>query len=428
MSIELIVFIIILIVFMWFISAWSVLTQLTGGRVRRIESSDKELAKQLDKWLEKRDDYNITFRMLLFLMISILGTLGATITKNLFENIELTTVVSVEIALGLLFIVIIGELFAKLILFKINILVLRLTLPIVHLLGATILAPFIISINFFERRIEDWEQKNEGEEDKVTFEDEIMSIIESDDDEEEEDKDIGEEKRMIKGIFDLDDTPVREIMTPRVDVRALSLTDSIENAKKMIVETGHSRVPIYDEVIDNIKGVIFAKDFLDDELVKGKTLSQLAHAPVFIPETKTVGPLLEELKEGNSHFAVIIDEYGGTSGIITLEDIIEEIVGEIRDEYDEEEEGEELPRMLSDGSAIVEGRMIIDEVNELLDIEIPEDEDVDTIGGYVCARLGKIPEIGEKVILHENILAAVLTADKRKILTLKLTLLDKSNE
>ena len=139
---------------------------------------------------------------------------------------------------------------------------------------------------------------------------------------------------------------------------------------------------------------------------------------MFVPETKQIGELLDDLKGSHNHFSVVIDEYGGTAGIVTLEDILEEIVGEIRDEHEATEES--APHFTDDGSVIMDARTMIDEVNEILNLKLPENEDVDTIGGFLCSRLGKIPESGLEITIDNSLNIKVLKADKRRVLTLQL--------
>ena len=165
--------------------------------------------------------------------------------------------------------------------------------------------------------------------------------------------------------------------------------------------------------------VLYAKDFLSDS-ANDKTLDELAHHPLFVPDSKNVSSLLKEFKNSSIHVAIIIDEYGGTSGVVTLEDILEKIVGEIRDEYDDEEEGESIPEVLEDGSIIFEARTLISKVNDYLDIDIPDDENVDTIGGFTCREFGRIPEVGETLQLEDIALITVVEADQRKIISVKI--------
>jgi CBS domain containing-hemolysin-like protein len=244
--------------------------------------------------------------------------------------------------------------------------------------------------------------------------------VEQDATEEEEDGSLEDnERRMIRGIFDLDETLVKEIMTPRVDIDALSIISSIGEAKAHIVECGHSRIPVYRGTVDSIVGVVYSKHLLDDSrLAAADSVEQIMQQPVFVPETKNVGELLDEFRQRKNHLAVIIDEYGGTSGIVTIEDILEEIVGEIQDEFDADEPPGH--QNVSDGAFEIDARMPIDEVNELLGVDISDDEEYDTIGGYVTKVLGRIPKSMENVQVPW-LDVHILDADERKISRMRLT-------
>jgi CBS domain containing-hemolysin-like protein len=191
---------------------------------------------------------------------------------------------------------------------------------------------------------------------------------------------------------------VREVMVPRVDVAAAESTDSIADVIRMIIERGYSRIPIYEESIDNIVGVVYAKDLLRHGVVGDdqRPLSEIAREPYFTPEAKHVGELLREMKERKVHIAVVVDEHGGTAGIVTFEDLIEEIVGPIRDEYDMREV-EEL-QIVSDNEVVVSARYPVDDLKEALALEVPEVE-ADTVGGLVYERLGEIPKVGATIQL-----------------------------
>lgn len=202
-----------------------------------------------------------------------------------------------------------------------------------------------------------------------------------------------EEKEMIHSIFAFDDTIVREVMVPRIDIFALEVTTSLEAVLDLIIENGHSRIPIYQKSIDNIIGVLYAKDLLKFIFQSSKDLSirELLRPAYFVPESKKVNQLLSELKGSKVHMAIILDEYGGTAGIATIEDLLEEIVGDIQDEYDFEEVDYYY---LNDNELIVDARMPVDELNDLLNISLPEDK-FDTLGGLVLNILGHIPKEGE---------------------------------
>ena len=410
--------------FLWLLVAWDAFSELSGGRIRRLETEERDLAKYLEKLKDNEQDYNIVFRILIFSLLGFLMLLLLNIIQKIYPEHSPLRIAS-EIIGTILGLTILAGIVGRLLIWKFDIHIIRFTFPLLTGIKYTMLFPVVFIMRLITKSVEVREQSEENQE-KVTVEDEIMSLVE-DDDEDGEEGDLEEdEKRMIRGIFDLDNTLVREIMTPRVDMHSLSTTITPAQAKQEFISSGHSRIPIYGENIDEIKGVVYAKDFLDDAC-RDKQLEQLAHAPVFIPETKNVGDLLEEFRLNRIHFAIIIDEYGGTSGVVSLEDILEEIVGEIQDEYDSELDAEPKPNFMPDGSVVVDARTMIDDVNELLDIALTEAEDVDTIAGYVCAEFGKIPEVGEEIVIDDKLHVTILAADKRKIISLNLKLLGKND-
>lgn len=204
-----------------------------------------------------------------------------------------------------------------------------------------------------------------------------------------------EEMDMIENVLELDVTTAEQIMTPRTDLIALSVEADLPAVLKIIAEQGHSRIPIYDGSIDNILGILYVKDLLAELGVESDrvNLREKMRKAYFVPETKPLRDLLHDFKSKKLHIAVVLDEYGGTAGIITIEDILEQLVGEIDDEYDQTEP-EEF-RRISDTVAEADARMYIDDVNSALEIELPEDEDYDTLGGFIFSHLGYIPKTGE---------------------------------
>jgi len=200
---------------------------------------------------------------------------------------------------------------------------------------------------------------------------------------------------MIRRVTQLVDTAVREIMVPRIDMVAVEASEPVDEALRVVVERGFSRIPIYEETVDNVVGVVHAKDILRD-LAEGRrpaSLREIARAPYFVPEGKRIDELLEELREHKVHLAVVVDEYGGTAGLVTIEDVLEEIVGEIQDEYDREEAS---MQRVSDREAIVDARVSLDDLNELLGLELASEE-VDTVGGFVYHQLGRMPAPGDEI-------------------------------
>jgi CBS domain containing-hemolysin-like protein len=403
--------------FIWLLCAWEGFSGLSRGRIRRIETENKELARKLEDWLERQNEFNVVFGLLAFFLIAFIGMGVLQVSYDLKPGMPAALRIGAASGIILLFLIFSGEL-ARIINSRLDIKILNVTMPLIVILRITCFRPVVILMQVVEKSILSWRSK-EWAEAKPSAEDEIMSLVEQDSEDDGPASLEEDEKRMIKGIFDLDYTPVREIMTPRVDMVALPSAATIKEAKQIFVSSGHSRIPVYQRNIDEIKGILYAKDFLDDSRQCEK-IEELTHKPLFLPETKNVGDLLKEFKNNSIHVAIIIDEYGGTSGIVTLEDILEEIVGEIRDEYDSEDDIEPEPVKMEDGSVIVDARSLISDVNEMLEIEIPEDEDVDTVGGYVCGEFGRIPEAGEALNVEGMARFTVLKADKRRILSLKI--------
>ncbi|MEX2247038.1 MAG: hemolysin family protein [Dehalococcoidia bacterium] len=204
-----------------------------------------------------------------------------------------------------------------------------------------------------------------------------------------------DEREMIRGIMDMDVTTAREIMAPRIDIVALEVDATIDDAVKVIVDKGFSRIPTYDETIDNIVGIVYAKDLLRCLAENRRPpLKEIARPPYFIPESKKVDELLAELRQSKVHIAIVVDEYGGTAGLVTIEDLLEEIVGEIQDEYDREEAPIER---VNDSEAILDARVSIDALEELFGFQPEDEHDYDTVGGFVYHHLGKVPVAGDEV-------------------------------
>ena len=411
--------------YIWLTCGWSALSQLSGGLVRRYESKNKRMSDRLEKWLLHKKEYQIVFRILMPLFLAVISSeeylfASSYLPAYSHENKILLTVAAI------FFISIISESIGRILIYHNNILILRLTIPVIRLLRKSLFLPIVSTFVRLQFALRHNSHEKHGADTRVSAEDEIMSLVEDDDTAGKEALEEGE-KRMIRSIFDLDDTLVREIMTPRIDVSGLPVSTTIEVAKHKFIESGHSRIPVYGENVDHIKGIILAKDFIDGERISNMKLDELLHPAIFIPETKPVSELLDELKKTHNHMAVIIDEYGGTSGIVTLEDIIEQIVGDIDDEYDTDEDKSPEPQTVSDGSVIFDGRTPVSEINDSIGVEIPEMDDVDTIGGWICAKLGKIPSAGEEKSKDEELKLTVLEADDRKIISVKIKTMDKSD-
>ena len=208
-----------------------------------------------------------------------------------------------------------------------------------------------------------------------------------------------EEREMIHGIFEMGDMRVREVMVPRTDLVAIEVNQPVERAVELVTKHGHTRIPVYEGSLDHIIGVLYAKDLLR-AVVRGepRTLREIARKPYFTPESNLVQDVLRDLRKNRVHMAIVVDEYGGTAGAVTIEDIIEEIVGPIQDEYDVGEEDE--IQFISPNEVVLDGRVSVDDVNELLKLNITADS-YDTIGGYVLDQLGAAPRVGATLKVGE---------------------------
>ncbi len=227
-----------------------------------------------------------------------------------------------------------------------------------------------------------------------------------------------EESDMIQSIFDFKEKTVGEIITPRVDIVSLKSDDSIDRAMDIIGERQFSKIPIYKDTIDNIKGILYAKDIIPYLMGSrpNVNLQTLARQPFFVPETKPIDDLMEEFKLRKTSIAIVVDEWGGTEGLVTLEDVVEEVMGEIRDPYDQEESN---VLKQSDGSFIVDGSITIYDLEEETDIEFPEDRDYDTLGGFILDILTDIPQTGEQVEFN-NMVFTVQTVENNRIGKIKI--------
>lgn len=206
-----------------------------------------------------------------------------------------------------------------------------------------------------------------------------------------------DEEEMIHSILELEATPVKELMVPRVEMVAIEASATLEDFLHLVREHRYSRVPVYQESVDHIVGIAYARDLLDfycEEDLKARKVASIAHPPFFVPENMDAWDLLREFRRRKVHMAIVVDEFGGTAGLVTLEDVMEEIVGEI---YDETDEDEEAPvRRLPDGSLSVQAQLPIDEVGEILSVRFPEGE-YDTLSGFLYAEFGRIPTVGEHI-------------------------------
>lgn len=248
-------------------------------------------------------------------------------------------------------------------------------------------------------------------------EEEIKQLVEGD-------EQVGEleenQREMINNIFEFDDLNAGDIMTHRTDVDAVEIDDSLESAVKVSIEHGRSRIPVFYEDLDDIRGIIYVKDllkFVGSKITPDDKISDYLRDPLFVPETIPCGKLFAQMTETRIMMAIVVDEYGGTAGIVTMEDVLESIVGNIRDEYDKEEE---LVTQIDEKTFTFDGVADIDEVEKILGIEIP-DGDYDTLAGFVINLLGYLPtgKTENEVAVYKNITFTVLEMNERRIEKIK---------
>ncbi|CAN5666401.1 hypothetical protein BH23GEM9_BH23GEM9_31490 [soil metagenome] len=235
-----------------------------------------------------------------------------------------------------------------------------------------------------------------------------------------------DEEQMLLGVFQFRDTLAREVMTPRRDIIALPATATEAETMALVADEGHSRIPVYEETLDDIVGVLLAKDLLThmarksagrDDASEMFDLRRLMREPYFVPDTKRIGELLAELKARSVHMAILLDEFGGTEGLLTLEDLLEEIVGDIYDEFDEPETS---PFDVADnGEVLIDGGASISEFNDRFGMALPE-RDFDTVGGFVFGELGRVPVAGDTVSLNGSGELRVEGVEDRRVTRLRL--------
>jgi len=232
-----------------------------------------------------------------------------------------------------------------------------------------------------------------------------------------------DEKEMIHGVIELGEKRVHEVMVPRIGIRAVNVDDPMDEVLDTLVLAGHSRLPVYEESLDNIVGILYAKDLLPylkgNERGKGAIdLRSVVRPPVYVPESKAVDELLHEMQTAKRHIAIVVDEYGGTAGLITMEDVVEEIVGEIQDEYDREESLVESIDSDEDVAFRIDGTVSMDDLRDLFDLSDEEeaDEDAyDTVGGFIVHRVGRIPLPGAELPFRDDIVLRVEAAEPRRV-------------
>jgi putative hemolysin len=237
------------------------------------------------------------------------------------------------------------------------------------------------------------------------------------------------EEEMIRGVIDLEETVVREVMTPRVDVVSIAEDATLEQLLALVTEHGYSRLPVFREGIDDIRGIAYARDLLrflgrSEELGSAR-VGDLVRPAHYVPETLSILNMMRDMRLRKNHIAIVVDEFGGTAGVVTLEDIIEEITGEIYDETDEDEEDDFIE--LDDGATRVRAAVHLDEVEQRFHLSFPDEGDFDTLAGFLVSEFDRIPQAGE-ALEHEGVRFTVEEADERRVLTVRADVLVRGSE
>jgi putative hemolysin len=319
------------------------------------------------------------------------ASLGAVVTLHFARSLGYSEAVSIALEVGVITLVILvmSEIAPKMYAIERNIKFARRSAPVLSAVGS-VLAPIISVLHGMAARLSGGET---GADRPFVTAEELRTIVAIS----EHDGTLDEEERdMIDSVMEFGATVVRELMVPRVDVEGLEETMTVSEAIALVREVGYSRLPVYREDLDHIVGVLYAKDLLriDPQTGGGQSVSGLVREAYFTPETKNAGELLRELQRRRTHIAIVVDEYGGTAGVITLEDLIEEIVGEIRDEHDEEKP---LLQVLDMKTLIADGSIRLEELAEELAVAGLSGEGIETLAGYLLEAFGRIPSEGEKL-------------------------------
>lgn len=403
---QIIVLIILIFVNAFFAAAEIAFISLNDAKIEKMSKEGNKKAKSIEKMIKNPSKFLATIQI----GITLAGFLSSAFAADTFVD-KLVPIlngwfpavgVSAWRAISLVLITIIlsyftlifGELVPKRLAMKNYEKIAFGSIGIIRII-ALLTAPFVKFLTFSTNVVSKIFGVTENEESIVT-EEEIRMMVDAGQEKGTIQKD---EKEMINNVFEFNDRTVSEIMTDRTNMFAVDFNTSIgEVIEELTEERGYSRIPIYDETIDEIKGIVYLKDILLSNKNKNNKIKSLAKEAYFVPETKKVNELFKEFQKNKKQIAIVVDEYGGTAGIVTMEDILEELVGEIYDEYDVPTEKYEK---LDENTFLVDGTISIYELEKILDISIPEG-DYDTLSGYILEELGRIPKPKEKPVVETD--------------------------
>lgn len=421
---QLLILLLLILLNAYFAASEIAFISLNDTKIEKQAKEGNKKAKQIEKMLKNPSKFLATIQI----GITLAGFLSSAFASDTFANILAPTlnnifpIISIEVfkKISIILITIIlsfftlvfGELVPKRLAMKYYEKIAYSTIGVIRVI-AIITAPFVKILTIVTNFISKIFGISESEEEIVT-EEEIKMMI----DEGEEKGTIEEdEKEMIHNIFEFNDITVSEVMTHRIDVYAVDINSNIEDILKELGEYKYSRIPVYEEEIDDIKGILFIKDLIkyvnSKKSIKIKNIMREAY---FVSENKPINELFKDLQKNKKQMAIVIDEYGGTAGVVTMEDLLEEIVGNIFDEYDEIEKEYEK---IDDNTFLLSGSISINELKKILRIDIPEG-DYDTLSGYLLEKLGRVPEDNEKPTIEtKQVVYKIEEYEEKRILWVK---------
>ncbi len=413
-----ILFVICLVLSACFSGSETALTSMSKLRIKRLFGEEEKAYQKLEGWLEDPNRYLATI-LVGNNFVNILASVTAANLAEIFLvtqfNLDYVIAYSSAVAVGvttfllLIFGEIVPKTYSKQHAVRISLLVIG-PLDLMYKILKPLIWFFLIISNTFIKLMGGQAVK----EVPLLTEEDVRALIEMS---EREGLLEVEEREMIHSIIDFGETLVKEIMTPRVDFVALPVDMPLKEIITTVVDCGHSRIPVYRDELEEIVGILYVKDLLgvDTNGNSEFNLESILRPPLFIPKTKKVSDLLQTFKLQKTHIAIVVDEYGLTGGLVTIEDILEEIVGDIQDEYDVEEPGYEVQE---DGSIIADAKVDLDILIEVVNIEFPE-KDVETLGGFISSVMGTVPKVDES-IEYANYKFTILDSDERKINKVKI--------
>lgn len=422
--------IIILITINAFFSAAEMsLVSLNKNKIKSLAEGGNKRAITLEKFIEKPTKFLSTVQVGITMAGFFSSAFAATGISSQFANFltKYNIPYTREIALVTItvmlsyFTLVFGELFPKRIaLQRPEKLAMLSVVPILYV--SKLVVPFVALLTASTNLLSKITSFGKDASDEKVSEDEIKSLIEIG----QEDGAINEtEKEMINSIFDFNDKVAREIMTPRTDVFMIDINDPVSKFVDSLLKEKYARVPVYNDDKDNIVGILYMKDFIIEAKAHGfnnVNINEILHTPYLVQESKKIDVLFKKLQASKNHMAILIDEYGGFEGIVTIEDIVEEIMGKIDDEYDEEEP--EIEK-IDENTYLVKGLLPLDDLNEHLDLNLVSDN-CDTIGGFLVSLIGSIPKKGEeKTVKYENITFKIEEIKEKRIEKIKISLSNK---